>query len=72
MEEYSRILIEQYCWDHNSAKSRRLEKLVRKSYDMNAEYTDDDGIFMEKVIAQEKDERLQEAFQDLVDFMFGY
>ena len=72
MEEYSRILIEQYCWDHNSAKSRRLKKLVRKSYDMNAEYTDDDGIFMEKVIAQEKDERLQEAFQDLVDFMFGY
>ena len=72
MEEYSRILIEQYCWDHNSAKSRRLGKLVRKSYDMNAEYTDDDGIFMEKVIAQEKDERLQEAFQDLVDFMFGY
>lgn len=72
MEEYSRILIEQYCWDHNSAKSRRLEKLVRKSYDMNAEYTDDDGIFMEKVITQEKDERLQEALRDLEDFMFGY
>ena len=72
MEEYSRILIEQYCWNHNSAKGRRLEKLVRKSYDMNAEYTDDDGIFMEKVIAQEKDERLQEALQDLEDFMFGY
>ena len=71
MEEYSRILIEQYFWNHNSAKSRRLEKLVRKSYDMNAEYTDD-VIFMEKVITQEKDERLQEAFQDLVDFMSGY
>ena len=70
MEEYSRILIEQYCWNHNRAKSRRLEKLVRKSYDMNAEYTDDDGIFMEKVIT--KDERLQEALRDLEDFMFGY
>ena len=45
---------------------------MRKSYDMNAEYTDDDGIFMEKVIAQEKDESLQEALQDLEDFMFGY
>lgn len=58
MEEYSRILIGQYWWDYNSAKSRRLEKLVRKSYDINAEYTDV--------------ERLQEAFRDLVDFMFGY
>ena len=71
MEEYSRILIEQYCWNRNLIKSRRLEKLVRKSYDINAEYTDD-VIFMEKVITQEKDERLQEAFQDLVDFMSGY
>jgi len=72
MGEYSRILIEQYCWYHNSAKSRRLEKLARKSYDINAAYTDADGIFMEKVIVQEKDERPQEAFRDLVDFMFGY
>ena len=71
MEEYSRILIEQYCWNRNLIKSRRLEKLVRKSYDINAEYTDD-VIFMEKVITQETDERLQEAFQDLVDFMSGY
>ena len=28
MDEYSRILIEQYCMDHSSAKSRRLQKLV--------------------------------------------
>ena len=29
MQEYSRILIEEYCMTHNSAKSRRLQKLVK-------------------------------------------
>ena len=71
MLEYSRILIEEYCMNHTSAKSKRLQKLVNKSYDLNAEYTDADGIFMEKIIEQEKDSKLKEAFQDLEDFMFG-
>ena len=39
----------------DSAKSRRLEKLVRKSYDINAEYTDSDAAFIEKAIEQEED-----------------
>ena len=71
MLEYSRILIEEYCMNHTSAKSKRLQKLVNKSYDLNAEYTDADGIFMEKIIEQEKDSKLKEAFQDLDDYMFG-
>lgn len=29
MNEYSRILIEQYCMEHNSRKSRRLARLVK-------------------------------------------
>ena len=33
MQEYSRIPIERYCMEHNSAKSRRLQKLVEMSYD---------------------------------------
>ena len=36
MQEYSRILIERYCMEHNSAKSRRLRKLVEMSYDLSA------------------------------------
>ena len=44
MDEYSRILIEEYCMQSDSAKSRRLVKLVRKSYDINAEYTDSDAV----------------------------
>lgn len=33
MNEYSRILIEQYCMEHNSRKGRRLARLVDMSYD---------------------------------------
>lgn len=51
MDEYSRILIEEYCMNHISEKSRRLFKLVQKSYDINAEFTEGDGFFIEKVIA---------------------
>ena len=50
MQEYSRILIEMYCMEHNSAKSRRLRKLVEMSYDLSAVGTDSDAIFLEKVI----------------------
>ena len=64
MDEYSRILIEQYCMDHSSAKSRRLQKLVEKSYDITAQYTDADGIFIEKMIDQEQDSGLKKALED--------
>ncbi|MBP3610404.1 MAG: hypothetical protein J6J42_08730 [Lachnospiraceae bacterium] len=72
MEELSRIIIEEFCKSHDSAKSRRLYRLVRMSYDIDAEYTDDDGLFIEKLIEREKDAELKEALQDLDEFMFGY
>ncbi len=72
MPEYSRILIEEYCMKRNSAKSRRLQKLVELSYDVAAEGTESDAIFLEKAIAQEKDPELKEALQDLDDFLFGW
>ena len=58
--------------NHTSAKSKHLQELVNKSYDLNAEYTDADGLFMEKIIEQEKDPKLKDAFQDLDEFMFGW
>lgn len=72
MREYSRILIEDYCMNHNSAKSRRLEKLVEMSYDLYAEATDDDAIFLEKTIDQEKQPELKEALEDLDGFLFSW
>lgn len=70
MREYSRILIEEYCMEHDSAKSRRLQKLVELSYDVAAEGTD--ATFLERAIAQEKDPELKEALRDLDDFLFGW
>lgn len=70
MQEYSRILIEEYCMAHNSAKSRRLEKLVAMSYDIAAEGSDSDSIFLERAIGQEKDPELKKALQDLDEFFF--
>ena len=57
---------------HNSAKSRRLQKLVKLSYDMYSEGSEGDAIFLEKAIDQETNEELREALQDLDDFLFGY
>ena len=70
MQEYSRILIEDYCMSHDSAKSRRLEKLVKMSYDMYAESTDSDAVFLEKAINQEKNLELKKALEDLDYFLF--
>ena len=58
--------------EHNSAKSRRLQKLVDMSYDVYAEASDADALFLEKAINQEKDEELKEALQDLDEFLFAY
>ena len=72
MREYSRILIEEYCLGHDSAKSRRLEKLVKMSYDLSAVGTDSDAIFLEKAIAQEKNPELKETLQDLDEYLFNW
>lgn len=72
MQEYSRILIEDYCMKHDSVKSRRLERLVKMSYDMYADGTDEDAIFLAKTIRQERNPELKKALKDLDDFLFGY
>lgn len=58
--------------NHNSAKSKRLYNLVQKSYDINAEFTEGDDLFIEKVIVQEENNQLKKAFEDLNGFMFGW
>ena len=61
MNEYSRIVIENFCMTHNSAKSRRLQALVDLSYDPAAEGTDNDTIYLERAISREKDPELRKA-----------
>lgn len=72
MDEYSRIVIEDYCRNHDSTKSRRLAKLVRMSYDIQSEATDADAIFLERAIEQEDDPEVRDALQDLDDFFFNW
>ena len=71
MEEYSRMLIEEYCMEHDSKKSRRLEKLVKMSYDMFAEGKESDALFLEKCIGEEENLELKAALEDLDGFLFG-
>lgn len=72
MEEISRIIIEEYCKSHNTAKSRRLQDLVEMSYDVSSEGTEDDAIFLERAISREKNSRLRKALEDLDEYLFGY
>jgi hypothetical protein len=71
MDEYSRILIEQYCSTHNSKKSKHLSELVDMSCNIASELSDDDALFLEKAIRSEKNAELKEAMQDLDEFLFG-
>lgn len=72
MNEYSRTLIEQYFWSHNSKKSHHLEKLVDMSYDPGCMPTDDDAIFLERLIEKEADPEMLAALQDLDDYLFRW
>ena len=72
MNEYSRILIEQYCWSHNSKKSRRLAKLVEMSYDPGCMPNDSDAVFLEKAIDEESDPELRGALKVLDDYLFRW
>ncbi|MBR1873803.1 MAG: hypothetical protein IJ807_02785 [Eubacterium sp.] len=67
MDEYSRIIIEEYCETHRSAKAKRLSRLIDLSYDVGAMPNDDDAVFLEKAIEAEKDDELNGALIDLDD-----
>ena len=73
MEEYSRILIEHYCLEHeNTQKAKKLERLVRHSYDLGYTGTDADALWLEGAIRRERNPELKEAMQDLDDYLFGW
>ena len=72
MHEYSRILIEEYCFTHKTKKAEILSRLVEMSYDLSAEDTDADAIDLERLIQHERNPELKEALIDLDDFLFNY
>ena len=72
MHEYSRILIEEYCFTHKTKKAEILSRLVEMSYDLSAEDTDADAIDLERLIQRERNPELKEALIDLDDFLLNY
>ena len=72
MDEYSRIVIENYCFTHNTKKAENLSRLVEMSYDVSAQGTDEDAVYLERLIQREKDPELRAALSDLDDYLFGY
>lgn len=66
MEEYSRIVIEEYCRAHwKTKKSTFLWDLVELSYTMECEPEDREGIQLEHYIFRKKDPELKEALDRL-------
>lgn len=68
MDEYSRIIIENYCLTHASAKSKFLNKMVKMSYTAKIP-SDADMIRLSRYIEQEEDEELLESLKELDDFL---
>lgn len=71
MQEYSRILIEQYCMTHrNTKKSKFLWDLVDLSYIMECEPEEWEALQLERYFNQERNPELREALEDLDEFLF--
>lgn len=70
MHEYSRILIEEYCFTRKTKIAEILSRLVEMSYDLSTE--DADAIDLERLIQRERNPELKEALIDLDDFLFNY
>ena len=74
MDEYSRIIIEDYCVKYKTdPRFQKLSKLVKRSYKLDAEYTSDaEANFVFDFIEHCADEELRKALIDLDEFMIGY
>lgn len=71
MQEYSRILIEQYCLTHRATKkSSFLWNLLALSYSLEREPEDWEAIKLEQYISREKNPELKEALEELDDYLF--
>ena len=68
MDEYSRIVIENYCFSHDTQKSKFLNKMVKISYTAKIP-SDADMNRLSRYIEHEDDEALLEALKDLDAFL---
>ena len=72
MQEYSRIVIEEYCRTHKKTKKATfLWDLLDLSYTMECEPEDWEMLELERLISREKNLELKEALEDMDEFFFG-
>lgn len=73
MDEYSRIVIEEFCEKYKSdPRFKRLAKIEKRSYKLDAEYTSDaEANFIFDLIEHCSDKELRDALIDLDEFMCG-
>ena len=73
MDEYSRIIIEEYCMNHpKTKKADFLWKLVHMSYDVACEPASWQLMHLSQLISRERNPELRKALEDLDEFMNGY
>lgn len=70
MDEYSRIIIEQYYLKHpKTKKAEFLGYMLEKSYDLGYDPEDSEMIKLSQLIDRERNMELREALEDLDDFL---
>lgn len=70
MQEISRMIIEEYCRKNpRTKKAAFLSDMVDKSYDLEYEPSEWEMLHLAELIDRERNPELQEALEDLDDFM---
>lgn len=73
MNEYSRIILEEYCMAHsNTKKSKFIRELVEMSYDVCCMPEDWQAVQLEEYIERERNPQIREALDDLDEFLFRF
>ena len=73
MDEYSRIIIEEYCMNHpKTKKADFLWEMVHMSYDVACEPDPWQLMHLSQLLSRERNPELREALEGLDEFMNGY
>ena len=73
MDEYSRIIIEEYCMKKQKTKKADfLWEMVHLSYDVACEPAPWQLMQLSQLISRERNPELREALEGLDEFMNGY
>ena len=70
MDEYNRILIEEYCRKSKTKKAKFLRRLLAASYGYDVDLSEADALELSKLIDRERSREMKEALEDLDRCLF--